>query len=194
MRCGIVVVFVTAAAVATTGLSAQRRDVATGSSDFTRIFQHLPPFAQPTPSVKAALVEIGRNGGVMDARDNLAAGPIELITNPALSVNNPDSASHTAGATFMGQFFDHDMTFDTTSRLGKPTNPHTAPNARRPFFDLDSVYGNGPSGSPLLYDAGDRAKFRVEHGGLFEDLPRDANSSAIIADPRNDEHIVIAGL
>jgi hypothetical protein len=193
MRYGIVVLFVTAAAVATTGLSAQRRD-ATGNSDFTRIFQHLPPFAQPTPGVKAALVEIGRKGGVMDARDNLAAGPIELIVNPALSVDNPDSSSHTAGATFMGQFLDHDMTFDTTSRLGKPTHPNTAPNARRPLFDLDSVYGDGPAGSPLLYDPADRAKFRVEHGGLFEDLPRDANGTAIIADPRNDENLVIAGL
>jgi hypothetical protein len=193
MRYGIVVGLVTAAALGATSLSAQRRDAA-GGSDFTRIFHHLPPFAQPTPRVKAALVELGRKGGVMDARDNLAAGPIELIVNPALSVNNPDSTSHTAGATFMGQFLDHDMTFDTTSRLGKPTNPHTAPNARRPLFDLDSVYGNGPAGSPLLYDPADRARFRVEHGGLFEDLPRDANGTAIIADPRNDENLVIAGL
>jgi hypothetical protein len=192
MRYGMVVVFVAAAAVGTTGLSAQRPD--RGSSDFTRIFQHLPPFAQPTPRVKAALVEMGRKGGVMDARDNLAAGPIELIVNPALSLNNLDSSSHTAGATFMGQFLDHDMTFDTTSRLGTPTNPHTAPNARRPLFDLDSVYGEGPAGSPLLYDPADRARFRVEHGGLFEDLPRDANGTAIIADPRNDENLVIAGL
>src|SRR5688500_18184607 len=139
MRYGIVVVFVTAAAVATTDLSAQRRDAATGSSDFTRIFQHLPPFAQPTPSVKAALVEIGRKGGVMDARDNLAAGPIELIVNPALSVNNPDSSSHTAGAPFMGQSLGPDVTFHTTSRLGKPTLPRTAPDARRPVLDLACV-------------------------------------------------------
>jgi Animal haem peroxidase len=194
MRYVMVVVMMAAVALGTTGLSAQRRDAAAGGSDFTRIFQHLPPFAPPTPHVKAALVEMGRKGGVMDARDNLAAGPIELIVNPALSVNNPDSSSHTAGATFMGQFLDHDMTFDTTSRLGKPTNPHTAPNARRPFFDLDSVYGDGPAGSPLLYDSGDRAKFRVEHGGLFEDLPRDSGGTAIIADPRNDENLMIAGL
>ena len=194
MRYVIVVVMVAAVALGTTGLSAQRREAAAGGSGFTRIFEHLPPFAQPTPHVKAALVQLGRKGGLMDARDDLAAGPIELIVNPALSANNPNSASHTAGATFMGQFFDHDMTFDTTSRLGKPTNPHTAPNARQPFFDLDSVYGDGPAGSPLLYDAGDRAKFRVEHGGLFEDLPRDASGTAIIADPRNDENLMIAGL
>ena len=196
MRYGIVVVFMTAAAVGTTGLSAQRRPGATDSSNFTRIFEHLPPFAAPTPQVKAALSELGRKGGLMDAGDQLAAGPIELIVNDKLNLNNPNSktTSHTAGATFMGQFFDHDMTFDTTSRLGQPTNPHTAPNARRPLFDLDSVYGDGPAGSPLLYEPADRAKFRVEHGGLFEDLPRDANGTAIIADPRNDENLVIAGL
>src|SRR5688500_2736992 len=194
MRYVVVAAFAAVIAIGTAGLAAQRHGPPENSADFTRIFRHLPPFAAPTAQVKAALVELGRKGGLMDARDNLAAGPIELIVNPSLSINNPNSASHTAGATFMGQFLDHDMTFDTTSRLGKPTNPHTAPNARRPFFDLDSVYGNGPSGSPLLYEAADRAKFRVEHGGLFEDLPRDANSTAIIADPRNDEHIVIAGL
>ena len=195
MRSRIVVVFLTAAAVGTTGLSAQRRD-GTGGSDFTRIFEHLPPFAQPTPRVKAALGEIGRKGGVMDARDNLAAGPIELIVNPALSVNNPDSQTqtHTAGATFMGQFLDHDMTFDTTSRLGVPTRPERSPNTRTPTLDLDTVYGGGPTASPQLYEPSDRSKFRVGHGGLFEDLPRDPSNRAVIPDPRNDENLMIAGL
>ena len=86
------------------------------------------------------------------------------------------------------------MTFDTVSRLGRPSEPRTVANSRRPFFDLDSVYGDGPAGSPLLYDAADRAKFRVEHGGLFEDLPRDPSGAAIVADPRNDENLVISGL
>ena len=161
--------------------------------DFGRIF-HLPAFAPPSPKVQAALAELGKRGGLMDANDNLAAGPIALIVDPALSVNNPDSAQHTAGVTFIGQFIDHDMTFDTTSRLGQPTNPRTAPNARHPVFDLDSVYGDGPAGSPLLYEPSDRAKLRVESGGRFEDLPRDLAGRAIIADPRNDENLILAGL
>lgn len=190
MRYAACVVAMTALAMTVTPELAARQH----GTEFTRIFQHLPAFAPPSAKVRAALVELGRKGGLMDAQDNLAAGPIELIVNPDLNTNNPNSVSHTAGATFMGQFLDHDMTFDTTSRLGQPTHPHTAPNRRRPFFDLDSVYGDGPSGSPLLYDDADRAKFRVEHGGLFEDLPRDATGRAIIADPRNDENLVIAGL
>jgi hypothetical protein len=68
------------------------------------------------------------------------------------------------------------------------------PNTRTPAFDLDSVYGDGPAGSPILYDPQDQSRFRVESGGLFEDLPRDEHSLALIADPRNDEHIIIAGL
>ena len=93
----------------------------------------------------------------------------------------------------MGQFFDHDMTFDTTSRLGITTAPEQTVNARTPSLDLDSVYGNGPFGSPQLYDSRDRAKLRIESGGLFEDVPRQGNA-AVIADPRNDENVMIAGL
>ena len=29
---------------------------------------------------------------------------------------------------------------------------------------------------------------------MFEDLPRTANGTAILGDPRNDEHIILAGL
>ena len=94
----------------------------------------------------------------------------------------------------MGQFLDHDMTFDTTSRLGRPAIPVITPNGRHPYFDLDSVYGDGPRGSPQLYNPDDRAKFLVESGGMFEDLPRDGSMRAIIADPRNDETVIIAGL
>jgi Animal haem peroxidase len=162
---------------------------------FGRMFPNLPPFAPANDQVLAALREIGRPGGLMDAGDNLAAGPVELIANARLSRNNPDNAApHTAGTTFMGQFLDHDMTFDTTSPLGVPTPPEQIANARTPSFDLDSVYGAGPSGSRQLYNPADLAKLRIESGGLFEDLPRDASGTAIIADPRNDENLMIAGL
>jgi hypothetical protein len=161
---------------------------------FGVMFQR-PPFAPPTDEVREALLALGAPGGILDAKDELTAGPVALIVDPALSVHNPNSPTHTAGTTFMGQFLDHDITFDTTSRLGQPTSPVTATNARTPAFDLDSVYGDGPLGAPQLYDPGDQVKFRVESGGLFEDLPRyPGHHAAIIADPRNDENLVIAGL
>jgi hypothetical protein len=165
---------------------------ATSPRFFGRIF-NLPPFALATDQVRAALRELGRAGGLMDARDQLSEGPVRLITNPELSPNNRDNPFHTAGTTFLGQFIDHDFTFDLTSRLGVPTNPETSPNTRTPTLALDSVYGGGPNATPEFY-AADRVKFRVENGGLFEDVPRRPDDVAIIADPRNDENLMISGL
>ncbi len=165
---------------------------ATCSDRFGRLFD-LPGFAPATDQVQAAMTDIGKRGGLLDARDDLAAGPIQLILDPALSANNRDNLSHTAGTTFLGQFLDHDMTFDTTSPLGVPTSPEATLNARTPALDLDSVYGGGPVASPYLYRS-DRIKLRIESGGMFEDVPRTANGTAIIADPRNDEHLMISGL
>jgi len=181
------------------GEGTQHRDAAppdvTVSGNFGRMFRNLPPFAPPTDAVRDALMEFGREGGVLDANDDLAAGPVALIVDPNLSLINRNNPTHTAGVTFFGQFLDHDMTFDLTSRLGFPTQPVRSPNARTPFFDLDSVYGGGPGGNPELYETADHIKFRVESGGQYEDLPRDpTNNAAIICDPRNDENIMIAGL
>ena len=63
----------------------------------------------------------------MDAGDDLAAGPKALIVDPTVNGNptaanpygtNPDNPTMTAGSTFVGQFTDHDITFDQTSHLG----------------------------------------------------------------------------
>jgi hypothetical protein len=136
---------------------------------------------------------MGQPGGVIDARDPLAEGPVRLITNPELSPGNPDNPTHTAGTTFFGQFLDHDLTFDETSPLGVVTAPESARNTRTPALDLDSVYGRGPIADPQLYDPADRDKFRAESGGMFEDLPRNG-TTAVSADRRNDENLIIAGM
>jgi len=44
----------------------------------------------------------------------------------------------------MGQFMDHDMTFDIGSSLGVPTEAQSVTNGRTRAFDLDSLYGGGP--------------------------------------------------
>jgi len=160
---------------------------------FGRIFE-LRPFAEPSPAVEAALRELGRPGGLLDAADPLSAGPIQLIVDPALSLNNPNNPTHTAGTTFFGQFLDHDMTFDASSRLAQATVPEATTNFRSPALDLDSVYGAGPVAQQELYDASDHVKLKLESGGLFEDVPRRADGAAIVADPRNDENLMIAGM
>jgi hypothetical protein len=98
------------------------------------------------------LLELGKSGGILDAKDALEQGPVLLITESALSQNNPNNPTHTAGTTFMGQFMDHDMTFDLMSPLGQPTDPEDSTNTRTPAFDLDAVYGGGPSVDPELYE------------------------------------------
>src|SRR4029450_9705652 len=108
---------------------------------FGRLFPQLPTFAAPSAQLEAALLELGKPGGILDAKDALDQGPVLLITEPAPSQNNPNNTTHTAGTTFMGQFMDHDMTFDLTSSLGHPTDPENSTNTRTPAFDLDAVYG-----------------------------------------------------
>jgi len=180
--------------VGVTAKAARSATVSTSPTTFGRIFSTLPPFAPETDAVRAALADLGKPGGLLDANDDLSKGPVLLITDPSLSLNNPNNPTHTAGTTFFGQFIDHDVTFDTTSKLGVTTDPAVSRNSRTPSLDLDSVYGEGPAGSPQLYDPADRDKLRIGFGGLFEDLPRDSMNTAIIPDPRNDENLMIAGL
>ena len=176
--------------------AARSATVATAPTTFGRIFPTLPAFAPATDRIRAALAELGAPGGLLDAKDDLRKGPVLLITDPSLSINNRNNPTHTAGTTFFGQFVDHDITFDTSSRMGFTTEPEKSPNGRTPSLDLDSVYGSGPVASPQLYDPADHDKLRIASGGVFEDLPRvdDGTNTAIIADPRNDENIMIAGL
>jgi hypothetical protein len=160
---------------------------------FGRMFPSLAPFAEASDALREAFVDIGRPGGLLDAGDDLAAGAAELITEPALRVNNPDNAEHTAGTTFLGQFVDHDLTFDASSPLGFATDPRRSRNSRTPVLDLDSLYGGGPVASPQLYER-DRTRLRIESGGQFEDVPRDGDGRAILGDPRNDENLMVSGL
>jgi len=184
-----------AATAAPAVIGAEHAYAATPADRFGRMFPNLPGFVPADDRRINALLDIGKPGGLLDAQDPLAEGPVRLITNPELSPNNRDNlvTNMTAGTTFFGQFLDHDMTFDATSALAVPTAPETSPNARTPSLDLDSVYGAGPIASPALYQS-DRVKLLIESGGRYEDLPRNANGTAIISDPRNDENTMIAGL
>jgi hypothetical protein len=164
-----------------------------GPDRFGRMFGGYEPSRNEAKEMRQALIELSRPGGVLDANDPLEVGPVRLITEPELSPANPDNPRHTAGTTFLGQFLDHDITRDGGSTLGRPTSLRRSVNLRSARFDLDSVYGGGPAESPDLYED-DRLRFVVESGGQFEDLPRDEDGAAIIADPRNDENLMISGL
>jgi TAT (twin-arginine translocation) pathway signal sequence len=187
------------------------RGAPASAPDFGRIFPDLPPFAEANDTVRAALLEVGKPGGIMDAGDQLSAGPKALIVDPTVNGNpttanpygtNPDNPTMTAGSTFVGQFTDHDITFDQTSQLGVPQNPLVSPNTRTPALDLDSVFGGGPGLRPDLYVPNPGGSvgpaLKIGTGGVHEDVPRldngDGTYSALLGDPRNDENVIIAGL
>ena len=61
-----------------------------------------------------------------------------------------------AGFTYLGQFLDHDLTFDKTNvMLGANVTPAQLLQARSPSLDLDSLYGAGPQDpeSAKFYEA-----------------------------------------
>ena len=62
----------------------------------------------------------------------------------------PDSTVP-AGFTYVGQFVDHDITFDISSTLDAATDANTVNNMRTPALELDSLYGRGPALDPFLY-------------------------------------------
>ena len=103
-----------------------------------------------------------------------------------------DNVDMPSGYIYLGQFIDHDMTRDTTPLTDARQDPHALRNYDTPQFDLGSVYGAGPTGSPELYDAdGKHLLLRVNTNGLL-DLPRDGMGTAYVGDPRNDENLIIA--
>ena len=113
-----------------------------------------------------------------------------------------------AGFTYLGQFVDHDLTFDRTQvMLGTNVPPTQLLQARSPSLDLDSLYGAGPQDpeSAKFYEA-DGLHLKMGKTNAAEgipakdgfDLPRGAGNTvakkrkAIIPDPRNDENLAVA--
>jgi heme peroxidase len=105
-----------------------------------------------------------------------------------------------AGYTYLGQFIDHDITFDASSHRTPATLPGPLENFRTPRLDLDSLYGSGPVVHPFLYDwehpetGGARLLVGHNREGGHSDLPRNLPGRALIGDARNDENAIVAQL
>ncbi len=144
---------------------------------FGTMFKKLPPFA-PRDDLLEGLARTM-------VEDQTVPDDSHLNTSPRLF----------AGFTFIGQFIDHDITFDNTPLTQQEADPYATTNFRTPRYDLDSVYGRGPATDPQFYDPADPDKLLVTaniHGVL--DVPRDGNGRAIIPEARNDENIIIVQL
>ncbi|MDQ3897826.1 MAG: heme peroxidase family protein [Actinomycetota bacterium] len=139
------------------------------------MFRSLPPFA-PSDAALQALAD-------------------SMADPPGPAGDNPDLP---AGYTYLGQFVDHDITFDPVSGLDRVNDPDALHTFRTPRFDLDCLYGRGQADSPYLYDQGDPASLLVGRNTGAEhepvDLPRNQQGRALIGDPRNDVHFIVSQL
>ena len=162
-------------------------------------------------STPASQLFQGRFGRMFRSLPAATYGPTDLASRAALMTlgvqmtsgpdapkdgNDPEESGIPALYTYLGQFIDHDLTFDPMSTLIQHSDPDWLTDFRTPAFDLDNVYGRGPNDQPYMYDNG--PKFLL--GDLLDngapDLPRNnANPRrALIGDPRNDENSIVSQL
>jgi hypothetical protein len=115
-----------------------------------------------------------------------------------------------AGYTYLGQFIAHDITLEKDPlKTNGEIDLSKQENSCNPCLTLDSLYGEGPESkkSQDLYEK-DKKKFKIGltqgneicPNDYLNDLPRKGDNSrnseeptdAIIADPRNDDNLVVA--
>src|SRR5215831_5653427 len=111
---------------------------------FGRMFRALPP------------AEFGDDDQkTLEALKALAAAMTADAEEPK-NGPDPEEGGIPAAYTYLGQFIDHDLTFDPASSLQRQNDPDALVDYRTPRFDLDNVYGRGPDDQPYLYEDGRR--------------------------------------
>jgi Animal haem peroxidase len=158
----------------------------TPGNGYGELFSSLPNSTWETSDLQALSLAM-----IAEAEDN---------PSPQIEVDLEDNNAIPAGFTYFGQFVDHDLTLDDRANdLTTPVDPSVLVNKRTPQLDLDSVYGNGPTTSPTLYNTdgmhlltGAALTGSSDSGAM--DLPRNANGQALIGDARNDENRIVAGI
>jgi hypothetical protein len=109
-----------------------------------------------------------------------------------------------AGYTYLGQFIDHDLTWDPSPISEAPSAPERTRNLRNAKLDLEILYGGGPTVSPYLYASSSRRSAehlllgmtvrKAGHEPSADDLPRNHEGLTIVPDLRQDDNVIIAQL
>ncbi len=178
------------------GLDLSRRSLQL-EGRFGRMFRTLPGAVHTAAELEAL-------GAAMTA-------PADVNT-PETDDDDEENTGISAGYTYLGQFIDHDITFDPNSSLQKQNDPDGLTDFRTPRFDLDNLYGRGPDDQPYLYqDDGIRMLLGHPLTGVDADpgtrgVPRNNPAEgptqtnpapprrALIGDPRNDENVIVSNL
>jgi len=151
---------------------------------FGRMFRSLPAatYGKTDADSRAALMTLG-------------AAMVSSFEAPK-DGNDPEESGIPALYTYLGQFIDHDITFDPVSTLVRHNDPNALTDFRTPAFDLDNVYGRGPGDQPYLYDNGPKFLLGDPLKNGAPDLPRNnaLPRRALIGDPRNDENSIVSQL
>lgn len=149
---------------------------------FSRMFRRLSAMPPLPEEILGQLAE--------QMREVEATSGWDGTTQP---LDNPDIP---AGFTYLGQFIDHDVTFDPASVVERQNDPDALHNFRTPRFDLDSIYGSGPIDEPFQYRRGTQGMRMLfePNQNRVEDLPRNTEGVALIGDPRNDENTIVGQL
>jgi Animal haem peroxidase len=157
---------------------------------FGRLFRSLPP------------AKFGATDSENVKNLSLLGGKMSATFDPPTDGNDPEESGIPALYTYLGQFIDHDITFDPASSLQMQDDPDALTDFRTPAFDLDNIYGRGPDDQPYLYDQ-DGKSFLLgspltagDHKVNSTDLPRNSATPAraLIGDPRNDENTIVSQL
>jgi hypothetical protein len=138
----------------------------------------------------------------------------------ALARENPKIP---AGYTYLMQLLSHDLVFSVTSLSLTGDGRSALTNGRSSQLRLQTIYGDGPIATPMIYRrraasdrAADPAVFALRLGtmrdpetrepacpmrdiarvniGSHPDFPSTALPDALIADERNDDHVIISQL
>jgi hypothetical protein len=91
----------------------------------------------PLPGSDALL---DRLGATMEEHP-AATPPVLCPKRRKRRVRREPQPSLTSGFTFVGQFVDHDITFDTTTLSDQQSDPYATTNFRTPRYDLDAITG-----------------------------------------------------
>lgn len=180
--------------------------------DYRKIFKELAAYCPESD-------DLGKLATVMSGHSRFLDASAKWLIKGLHNIFGSEAKSIPSGYTYFSQFMIHDISFDERSNrhtrddrpweVITPAKIEELKNLRKPNFDLETLYGHEvapnhgetpraelmESGSLPLLKLGSTGKTIFGFGAnrsYPNDLPRGEFCLAKIADPRNDENLLLA--